>query len=101
MVNIGKLKQVMDMRKAAKKMQKSLGDELVVGEAAGGSIKVSMDGNQKITNVEIADELMSPESKDKVQGGIADAHKDAQKKLQQIMAAKVRAGELELPDFNN
>jgi len=62
MVNIGKLKQILEMRKAAKKMQKSLGQELVVGEALKGQVKISMDGNQKIVEVHIDPVLLNSDN---------------------------------------
>ena len=101
MVKMNKLKQVWDMRKAAKNMQSSLADVLVVGEAAGGSIKVGLDGNQKITKVEIDPGLFTAEHQDKVQNGIIDAFESAQKQVQKIMQEKVRSGELKMPDLSS
>jgi DNA-binding YbaB/EbfC family protein len=100
MVGIGKLKQVLEMRKAAKNMQSALSDVVVVGEAAKGLVKVHMDGNQKITQVEIDPSLLNLDKQTTVQEGIVDAHRKAQRQLQEIMAAKVRSGELKLPDLN-
>lgn len=100
MVSIGKLRQVMDMRKQAKQVQSSLSDVLVTGEAQGGQIKVSMDGNQKITKVDISPDLLAPEYQEKVQGGIIDAFQDAQKQVQKVMAQKLKSGELKMPDMN-
>jgi DNA-binding YbaB/EbfC family protein len=99
MVSIGKLKQVMEMRKEAKKLQKQLGDELVVGSAMRDQVTVTMDGNQKITHVHIDPSLLSPDNQSRLEGAVGDAVSDAQKKLQQIMAAKLRAGELKIPDL--
>lgn len=100
MVNIGKLKQVWDMRKAAKSMQSSLADVVVTGEALSGQIKISMDGNQKITKVFIDQQLLSSDKQEKIQNGFIDAFNAAQKKVQKIMAEKLRSGELKMPDLN-
>jgi len=99
MVKINKLKQVWEMRKAAKSMQSALGDVLVTGEAAGGKIKVGMDGNQKITKVEIDPSLMTPTEQERVQDGIVDAFGEAQKQVQKVMSEKLRSGELKMPDL--
>ena len=101
MVKMNKLKQVWDMRKAAKNMQSSLADVAVVGEAVGGLVKVGLDGNQKITKVEIDPSLMNPDSQDKVQNGILEAFESAQKQIQKIMQEKVRSGELKMPDLSS
>jgi len=99
MVNIGKLKQVWDMRKAAKTMKSALSDILVTGEAVNKQIKVSMDGNQKVTAIDLAPELLKSDNKTVIEQGLVEAQAKAQKKLQEIMAAKVRSGELEIPDL--
>lgn len=100
MVKINKLKQVWEMRKAAKTMQSALEDVAVVGEGARGRVKVGLDGNQKVSKVEIDPSLLQPSEQQTVQSGVIDAFQDAQKQLQKIMAEKVRTGELKLPDFN-
>jgi DNA-binding YbaB/EbfC family protein len=99
MVKINKLKQVWEMRKAAKSMQSALGDVLVVGEGQGGKVKVGLDGNQKITKVEIDPLLLNPDGQDKIQSGVIDAFSDAQKQVQKIMSEKLRTGELKMPDL--
>ncbi len=99
MVKINKLKQVWEMRKSAKQMQSALSDVLVVGEAAGGKIKVKLDGNQKITSVEIDPSLLTPAEQERVQNGFAEAFADAQKQVQKIMSEKLRSGELKMPDL--
>lgn len=99
MVKINKLKQVWEMRKSAKTMQSALSDVAVVGEAKKGLIKVGLDGNQKITRVEIDPSLLSTEHQQEVQEGVADAFHEAQKQIQKIMQEKLRSGELKMPDL--
>jgi DNA-binding YbaB/EbfC family protein len=100
MVNLGKLKQVWEMRKAAKTMQSALSDIVVTGEALRGQVKLTLDGNQKIMKVTIDPALMQPEHQQKVEEGVIAAHQDAHKELQSIMKAKLQSGELKMPDFN-
>ncbi|MFO0705187.1 MAG: YbaB/EbfC family nucleoid-associated protein [Candidatus Andersenbacteria bacterium] len=99
MVKINKLKQVWEMRKAAKSMQSALGDVLVVGEAEGGKVKIGMDGNQKITKVEIDPSLLVASEQERVQNGVREAFMEAQKQVQKIMGEKLRSGELKMPDL--
>jgi DNA-binding protein YbaB len=49
-----------------------------------------MNGNLELTGVNIADSLLSPDKKQKLADGIKDAHKDAMKKMQRIMAIKMK-----------
>ena len=99
MVSIGKLKKVLELRKAGKQLQKSLGQELVSGSGSRGAVTVKLDGNQKVQEVLIDPALLTPDRKADVERGVAEAFGDAQKKLQEIMQAKLKAGELKLPDL--
>ena len=78
------------MRQQAKTMQDMLSKETVTVNAAGNKVVLTMDGNLSITGLAIDDELMSPDKKEKLQDGIKEAHKDATKKIQRIMAMKMK-----------
>lgn len=80
-------------------MQSAMGEILVTGEAAHGQVKISVDGNQKITSVAIDPAMMGSENQERLQNAIIDAHENAQKQLRDIMAAKLRSGELKLDDL--
>lgn len=99
MVGIGKLRQVLELRKQGKQLQKSLGQELVTGEAKRGQVTVKLDGNQKVQEVHVDPTLLGPDHGPDIEQGVAEAFGDAQKKLQDIMQAKIKAGELKLPDL--
>lgn len=85
-----KLKQFKDLRDQAKEWQAKLAEESVTIQAAGGKVVMTMDGNLAMTGLAIDDELMSLENKERLQNGIKEAHKDALKKMQQIMAMKMK-----------
>ena len=85
-----KLKQFKDMRDQAKTMQSTLAQESVTVKAAGDKIILTMDGNLSMTGLAIDDELLDPTKKEKLQEAIKDAHKDALKKIQRIMAMKMK-----------
>ncbi|PIT86103.1 MAG: nucleoid-associated protein, YbaB/EbfC family [Candidatus Magasanikbacteria bacterium CG10_big_fil_rev_8_21_14_0_10_43_6] len=87
---LGKLKQFKDMRSQAKTLQDALGQESVTVKTAGDKILLTMDGNLKITGLAIDDELLDPSKKSALQEGIKKAHEDAMKKIQRIMAMKMK-----------
>ncbi|MBI5728311.1 MAG: YbaB/EbfC family nucleoid-associated protein [Candidatus Magasanikbacteria bacterium] len=85
-----KLKQFKDLRDQAKQLQTTLAKESVTVSAAGGKVVLTMDGNLTLTGVAIDDEFLSPDKKDRLQQAIKEAHADAIKKMQRIMATKMK-----------
>ena len=97
-----KLKQFKDMRSQAKSMQDALAEETVTVNAASDKIVMTLNGNLEMTGLAIDDELLSAENKEKLQNGIKDAHKDALKKMQRVMATKMKelGGLPQIPGIN-
>ena len=87
---LNKLKQFRDLRTQAKEIQDTLGKESVTVKAAGDKIVMTMDGNLKMTGLAIDEELLAPDKKSKLQDAIKDAHSEAMKKMQRIMAMKMK-----------
>jgi DNA-binding YbaB/EbfC family protein len=83
-----KLKQFKDIRDKAKTIQNALSQERIEGSAAWGKVKVTMDGNQRVTNVSIEPDLMS--DKAKLETTMKEAFNDAIEKVQKVMAAKLK-----------
>ena len=83
-----KLKQFKNMRDQGKKLQGALAGESVTTH--NGGVAVTMDGNLQLIGVAIDDELLKPEKKERLQNAIKDAHGDALKKMQRIMASKMQ-----------
>lgn len=93
-----KLKEIKDLRDKAKTIQSMLADVHVDTTAAWGKVKVKMNGNQEIEMIDIDPELLSPTKKTEVEKGLKDAIGEANKKVQKIMAEKVKEhGGLDLP----
>lgn len=93
-----KLKEIKDLRSQAKNLQNQLKDEHVETSAAWGKVKIKMNGNQEIENVEIDPELLTPNKKTDLEKSIKEAVNDANHKVQKIMAEKVRkSGGLNIP----
>jgi len=101
MSQLSKLKQFKDLRKAAKEMQSTLSEETAMGEGAGGKVSLVMDGNQSVLSAEVDPELLTPDAKSKLEGGIKDAVNDAVKKIQKLMAKKMQSGDIKMPDMGD
>ena len=83
-----KLKQFKDLRSKAKEIQSTLATEKVEGAGGWGKVKIEMDGNQNVTAVTIADEIIG--DKTKIQDGVREAVNDAVKKAQRKMMEKMK-----------
>ncbi|MFA7653747.1 MAG: YbaB/EbfC family nucleoid-associated protein [Candidatus Magasanikbacteria bacterium] len=85
-----KLKQFKDLREQGKKIQDVMSKESVTIQTASGQVVLTMDGNMQISGLAINDELLNPTKKEKLQNAIKEAHADALKKIQRIMAGKMQ-----------
>ncbi len=83
-----KLKQFKDIRDKAKAIQSALAEESAEGSAGWGKVKVTVDGNQHVTHVSIADDAMS--DKTRLEGYIKEALNDGLTKIQKTMATKLK-----------
>lgn len=92
-----KLKQFKDLADQAKQMQNILAQESTEGSADWGKVKVKINGNQEILNVQIDPELLSADKKEKLESAVKEATNDAIKKVQHIMAEKMRSSGFNLP----
>ena len=94
-----KLKQFKDLRDQAKQMQNVLAQESAEGQADWGKVKVKINGNQEIIDIQIDPELLTADNKDKLQNAIKDATNDAIKKVQRIMAEKMQQSGFKMPEL--
>lgn len=85
-----KLKQFKDLRDQGKKLQEALGGESVTVRAFGDKIVMIMDGNLQISGLTIDPEVLKPENKTKLESAIKEAHGDALKKMQRVIAGKMK-----------
>ena len=76
------------MRDQGKKLQGALAGESVTTHSNG--VALTMDGNLQLTGVAIDEEMLNPTKKEKLQNAIKDAHGEAAKKMQKIMAGKMQ-----------
>ncbi len=82
-----KIKAIKNLRDQAKGVQATLEQITVTGEAGWGKVKISMNGNQKIMDIEIADELLADKAKlvETLKDAFADTHKNMQKRMAEEM----------------
>lgn len=86
-----KLKQFKDLRDQGKKLQEMLGHESVSVNSMGGKVVLTMDGNLAISGLAIDPEVINPDKKEKLENAIKEAHSEALKKMQRIIATKMQA----------
>ncbi|HLC64250.1 MAG TPA: YbaB/EbfC family nucleoid-associated protein [Patescibacteria group bacterium] len=89
-----KLNQIKDLKTRAKNLQDQLAQESVSLEKHG--LSLVMNGNQKITKLDINPELLAPARKARLEELIVDLQNEAIGKVQRLMAEKMRS----LGDFN-
>lgn len=96
-----KLKEIKDLRHQAKAIQGKLAQESVEGSASWGKVKLVMNGNQEIQSVHIDPDLLAPSKKTELENAVKEAVNEANKKVQKVMAKKVREeGGLNIPGLN-
>jgi hypothetical protein len=93
-----KIKQIQELKSQANQIKKALAEESAEGSGAWGKIKITMDGNQEVKKVDIADDLLG--DKAKLEAGIAEATNDAIKKVQRVMAQKMSSLGMNFPGLN-
>lgn len=91
--------QLNDMRKQAQEMQKLLEAETLDHSYAGGAIKISIRGDQKIQAVSIDPEWLDNQPHDKLELGIKDAVNQAVFEAQKMAMKKLQGmgGGLNIP----
>ena len=83
-----KLKQFKDMRDQAKDLQSKLSEESET--VSNNGVSLTMNGNLKLTKVNISVDLLNPDKKARLEKAFQDAHDDVSKKIQRIMASKMK-----------
>ena len=94
-----KLKQIQELRKQAKELQNNLSAETITSKSEQDLVKVTIDGNHKVKNVEIDNNLLKIESKEKLENGLQDAYNKAVDEVQKMMARKVQSGDIKMPNI--
>ncbi len=82
--NIGGIKEQMEsIRERMSKMT-------IIGEAGAGMVRVTVNGEGIVTNVEIDPDIVGPEGKDMIEELVLSATNDAIKKAKEAMAYEIK-----------
>lgn len=94
-----KAKQVWDLQKKARAIQKDLKGTEVEAKSAGGQVTVVFNGEQHIQSVKIDQAMLSPERKQELEKAIEQAIAEAVSRVQAIAGEKMKAiaGNLNIP----
>lgn len=83
-----KIKAVKNLRDQAKQMQAVMSEVTAEGSAAWGKVKITLNGNQQVMDVQIEEEVLT--NRTKTQDAVKEAFNDAMKKLHVQMAGKLK-----------
>jgi nucleoid-associated protein EbfC len=96
---LGLMKQASELKSKMEAMQAELDRIEVEGAAGGGLLTVKLSGKGELKAAQIDDSLFKPDQKGILQDLIVAAHADARRKLEAVLAERMRAltGGLPLP----
>ena len=85
----GMMKQVQKMQKDMAKMQDELKNKTVDVSTGGGAVKLSMNGEKKVTSITIDKSAVDPDDVEMLQDLICAAFNDATKRVDDMMAEEM------------
>lgn len=96
---MGMMKKAAELQSKMQSMQAELETISVEGASGGGVVQVTLSGKGDLKGVKIDQSLMRPDETEIVEDLLVAAHADARKKLESVMAEKMKAltGGLPLP----
>jgi len=96
---LDKLKGILEAQKKMSEIKKGLEQIAVDYASSDNKIKLSMDGTQKVTAVEIDDELLQPAKKAQLQNLLRESINAASVKVQRIASEKLKStiGDFKIP----
>lgn len=88
---LDKMKQLYQLQKQAKAMQKELRDTEIEAEGAGGLIRVVVTGEQKLQSISLDESLLTPANKRDLEVALTSTLKEALDQAQKIATEKSQA----------
>jgi len=82
------MKQLYQLQKQAKTVQKELRDTEIEAKSADGEILVVVNGEQKIVEIKIGENYLSVDKKSELESALLKVAQEASEKAQQIAAEK-------------
>lgn len=97
-----KAKQLYDLQKKAREIQKQLKDTEIEASAVDGMVKVRFNGEQHVLGVEINEAMLNPERKRELEKAVQQSIAEAISKSQALAAEKMKAiaGNLNIPGLS-
>ena len=97
-----KMKELYQLQKKARAIQKELRDTEIEATALDEKIKIIFNGEQKIQSLEIDESLFNSQNKRNLEQGLLDAIREGIARSQQIAAEKMKdvAGDLNIPGLS-
>lgn len=99
MVDFGKAKELYDLQKKARKIQKELKNTEIEAKSNDGWVTVVLNGEQHVVSIDIADEAMNLENRSELEKDLKNAFSQAVSRAQIHAAEKMKevAGGLGIP----
>ncbi len=83
------LKDMYKLQKQARKMQKELRKQEIIGSSKDDKVKIHMNGAQEYKDIEIDDSLLNPDMKKLLKKDIDEAFSDCQNELQKKLKSEM------------
>lgn len=101
-MNLGSIKQAMELKSKLEQAQKELGNLTIEAEAGKGAVRVTMDGQQKIKSVKISPEIINQGKPELLEKLVLKAVSDALAKSQKAAAKQLSGltGGLKIPGLS-
>jgi DNA-binding YbaB/EbfC family protein len=98
-VDFSKAKELYELQKKARKIQKELKDTEVEAKSNDGWVTVVFNGEQHMTDIDIAEEALKPENKRELEKDLKNTISQAIARAQAYAAEKMKeiAGNLNIP----
>ncbi len=100
---LGDLGNIMRLQKEFKNIQKKLKNSEAIGETADGSVKVTVNGEYRVADIAIAQELISAGDKKKIEKAIIFAFNMAVDNMKEIAAQEMAklTGGMNIPGLSD
>ena len=93
------LKQAQELQARLAKAQEELANTIIEGSAGGGTVKVTVNGQQEVQSIKISPEVVNPQDVEMLEDLVLAAIKDAVTKSQELANKKMGSltGGLKIP----
>jgi hypothetical protein len=101
-MNLGNIKQAMELKSKLEQAQKELSNTIVEADAGKGAVRVTMDGQQKIKSVKISPEIINQGKPELLEELVLKAVSEAMVKSQKAAAKQLKGltGGLKIPGLS-